>query len=258
MPEHFTLIHVLDLLILAGLLSLIYRLLKGSTALTIAIGLLVAYGVFSLLEYYEMPYTGKFLSAFRSVGIIFLAIVFQQETRRFFLVIGKNILNGNRFSLQRILPAALSYKKNELHMMEAILEACQNLSAQQNGAIIVFTGTAELKFISQSGTNVDALVSTKIIESIFNKQSPLHDGALIINNNRIKAAGCVLPLATEITNLPENVGLRHRAAVSITYQTDSVALIVSEENGNISIARQGLLFYNLNKEQLLKELVDGS
>ena len=258
MPDNFTLLHVFDLLLLAGLAGIIYRLLKGSTALTIAIGLLITYGVFSLLEYYQMPYTGKFLAAFRSVGIIFLAIIFQQETRRFFLVIGKNILNGNRFSLQRILPAALSYKKNELHMMEAILEACQNLSAQQNGAIIVFTGTAELKFISQSGTNVDALVSTKIIESIFNKQSPLHDGALIINNNRIKAAGCVLPLATEITNLPENVGLRHRAAVSITYQTDSVALIVSEENGNISIARQELLFYNLSREQLLKELMESS
>ena len=130
------------------------------------------------------------------------------------------------------------------------------MSIEKMGVLLVFTGTTDLKFISQSGTNIDAVVSSKLIETIFSKQSPLHDGALIINKNRVKAAGCILPISTEITNLPENVGTRHRAAVSITYQTDAIAIIVSEENGSISIARQGLLFYNLNKQELLKELLE--
>ena len=172
------------------------------------------------------------------------------------MLLGKSVLSGNKFSISRIFPMALTFKEKELHMMEAVLEACDRMSQEKTGALIVFTGTTELKYISQSGTNTDAVVSSKIIETIFNKTSPLHDGALSINRNRIKAAGCILPISQEISNLPENVGTRHRSAVSVTYQSDAIAIIVSEENGSISIAKQGLLFYNLNKQQILKELLE--
>jgi diadenylate cyclase len=255
MNKEHAFIYVFDIILLGFLLLFLYRLLRGSVAFTITIGLLIVIGVIAFIRYINSPLAIGAVSESTLAVIVIIMVLFQQELRRFFMVLGRNVLAGNRYSISRLLPLSLMYKEKELHMMEAVIEACENLSTQQTGAIIVFTGTTELKSISQSGTNIDALVSARIIESIFNKQSPLHDGAVIINNSRIKAAGCVLPLTSEIGVLPGNVGLRHRAAVSITYQSDAVAIIVSEENGNISIAKQGQLIYKLSKEELLKELV---
>jgi diadenylate cyclase len=257
MNKEYALIYLFDAVLLGFLLWFLYKLLRGSVAFTITIGLLIVIAAFAIVRYINAPLSLNGASETTLGVIIIILVLFQQELRRFLMVLGRNVLAGNRYSISRLLPLSLMYKEKELHMMEAIIEACERLSSQQTGAIIVFTGTTELKSISQSGTNIDALVSARIIESIFNKQSPLHDGAVIINNSRIKAAGCVLPLTTEIGTLPGNVGLRHRAAVSITYQSDAVAIIVSEENGNISIAKQGQLIYNLSQEELLKELVHG-
>ncbi len=256
MFEDIRVLNLVDVAILGLLLYLIFRLLKGTTAFTVSVGLYILILIYGIAKHFEMPILSSFLGAFWDLGIIFVIVIFRQEIRRFLMLLGKNVLTGNKFSIARILPMAMTYKEKELHMMEAVLEACYHMSEEKTGALIVFTGTTELKYISQSGTNTDAVVSSKIIETFFNKTSPLHDGALIINKNRIKAAGCILPISQEITNLPENVGTRHRSAVSVTNQNDAIAIIVSEENGNISIAKQGLLFYNLNKQQLLKELLE--
>jgi diadenylate cyclase len=255
MSRQYFLIYIFDFVLLGFLLWFVYRLLRGSVAFTISIGLLLMVAAFAIVRYINKPLELADYYHYAFAGIMIILIIFQQEFRRFLMVLGRNVLAGNRFSISRILPISLMYKEKELHMMEAIIEACENLAGQQMGAIIVFTGTTELKSIAQSGTNIEALVSSRLIESIFNKYSPLHDGAVIINNNRIRAAGCILPLTSEIGALPGNVGLRHRAAVSITYQSDAVAIIVSEETGKISIAKQGQLIYNLTKEGLLKELV---
>ncbi len=256
MLDNFGLINLLDLATLGLLLYLIFLLVKGSTAFTVSVGLYILIAVYGVARYFEMPILSAFLGAFWQYGVIIVIIIFQQEIRRFLMLLGKNVLSGNKFAVDRFFPFAMNHREKEHHMMEAVIEACEKMSIEKMGVLLVFTGTTDLKFISQSGTNIDAVVSSKLIETIFSKQSPLHDGALIINKNRVKAAGCILPISTEITNLPENVGTRHRAAVSITYQTDAIAIIVSEENGSISIARQGLLFYNLNKQELLKELLE--
>ncbi len=256
MLENFGFINIIDIVVLGLLLYLMFRLLKGTTAFTVSIGLYILLAIYGIARYFNMPILSTILGAFWNIGIILVVIIFKDEIRRFLMLLGKSVLSGNKFSISRIFPMALTFKEKELHMMEAVLEACDRMSQEKTGALIVFTGTTELKYISQSGTNTDAVVSSKIIETIFNKTSPLHDGALIINRNRIKAAGCILPISQEISNLPENVGTRHRSAVSVTYQSDAIAIIVSEENGSISIAKQGLLFYNLNKQQILKELLE--
>ncbi len=256
MFDNFGFINVIDIAVLGLLLYIMFHLLKGTTAFTVSVGLYILLAIYGVARFFKMPIMSEILGAFWKTGIILVVVVFKQEIRRFLMLLGKNVLSGNKFSVARIFPMAMTHKEKELHMMEAVLEACYKMSEEKTGALIVFTGTTELKYISQSGTNTDAVVSSKIIETIFNKYSPLHDGALIISKNRIKAAGCILPISQEITNLPENVGTRHRAAVSITYQSDALAIIVSEENGSISITKQGLLFYNLNKQQLLKELLE--
>jgi diadenylate cyclase len=256
MFENFGFVNLVDIAMLGLILYTLFRLLKGSTAFTVSVGLYILLAIYGVAMHFKMPIMGAVLDPFWDYGIVLVIVVFRQEIRRFLMLLGKGVLTGNKFSLSRIFPMALSYKEKELHMMEAVLDACYKMAEEKTGALIVFTGTTELKYISQSGTNTDAVVSTKIIETIFNKQSPLHDGAMIINRNRIKAAGCILPISHEISNLPENVGTRHRSAVSITFQSDAIAIIVSEENGSISIAKQGLLFYNLNKQQLLKELLE--
>lgn len=256
MLENFGFINIIDIVLLGLLLYLMFRLLKGTTAFTVSIGLYILLAIYGIARYFNMPILSTILGAFWNIGIILVVIIFKDEIRRFLMLLGKSVLSGNKFSISRIFPMALTFKEKELHMMEAVLEACDRMAQEKTGALIVFTGTTELKYISQSGTNTDAVVSSKIIETIFNKTSPLHDGALIINRNRIKAAGCILPISQEISNLPENVGTRHRSAVSVTYQSDAIAIIVSEENGSISIAKQGLLFYNLNKQQILKELLE--
>ncbi len=256
MLENFGFINIIDIVVLGLLLYLMFRLLKGTTAFTVSIGLYILLAIFAIAKKFQMPILSTILGAFWDIGIIIVVIIFKDEIRRFLMLLGKSVLSGNKFSISRIFPMALTFKEKELHMMEAVLEACDRMAQEKTGALIVFTGTTELKYISQSGTNIDAVVSSKIIETIFNKTSPIHDGALIINRNRIKAAGCILPISQEISNLPENVGTRHRSAVSVTYQSDAIAIIVSEENGSISIAKQGLLFYNLNKQQILKELLE--
>ncbi len=256
MFENFGVINIFDIGVLILLIYLIFRLLKGTTAFTVSVGLYILMLIYGVAKYFNMPLLSASLGSFWDYGIIFVIVIFRQEIRRYLMLLGKNVLTGNKFSIARVLPMAMTYKEKELHMMEAVLDACYKMSEERTGALIVFTGTTELKYISQSGTNTDAVVSTKIIETFFNKTSPLHDGALIISKNRIKAAGCILPISQEITNLPENVGTRHRSAVSVTNQNDAIAIIVSEENGSISIAKHGLLFYNLNKQQLLKELLE--
>ncbi len=258
MPENFGLINLIDIAVIGVIFYLLFRLLKGTTAFTVSVGLYILLAVYGMAKYFNLPLLSAALGAFWDVGVIFIIVIFRQEIRRFLMLLGKNILSGNKFSFTRIFPTAMTHKEKELHMMEAVLEACYKMSQERTGALIVFSGTTELKYISQSGTNTDAVVSAKIIETFFNKTSPLHDGALIISRNRIKAAGCILPISQEITNLPENVGTRHRSAVSVTNQSDAIAIIVSEENGSISIAKQGLLFYNLNKQQLLKELLEST
>jgi uncharacterized protein (TIGR00159 family) len=251
----FGLLDFIDILLVAFLLFQLYRLVKGTVAINIFIGVTAIYLIWKMTEALQMELLSEILGQFIGVGVIALIIVFQQEIRKFLLLIGTSGFNG-RFSLSGLFKK-VKEKKAFLLSVEDVVEACQNMSSEKTGAIIVITRRSKLGFVSQSGDRIDADVSKRLIESVFNKTSPLHDGAMILEGNRIIAARCVLPVIDD-KDLPPHFGLRHRAAMGITDQSDALAIVVSEETGKISYAKEGEILPNLDpfelREQLEKDL----
>jgi diadenylate cyclase len=248
------LIDLIDIAIVTFLLYKLYNLLRGGVAINIFIGLLTVYALYWFcVKILNMELLGTILGQFISLGFIALIIVFQQEVRRFLIVLGtNNILAKNNFTRQ-ILPWNWQLQKNPPLDIPAIVKACRQMSKDRTGAIIVLAKSSQLKYFSNTGDVMDADISQRLIESIFFKNSPLHDGAIIISNNKIKAARCVLPV-TENVELPAHLGMRHRAAIGITEQSDAIAVVVSEESGEISIAREGHISVNASVEELERTL----
>jgi diadenylate cyclase len=196
-----------------------------------------------------MQLMGALLGQFIGVGVIALIIVFQQEVRRFLILLGTNSLVANNQFTRRIFNWNFQFQKQSATNLAPIVKACSNMSKNRTGAIIVISRNTDLKFYASTGDIMDAEVSKRLIESIFFKNSPMHDGAIIISNNKIKAARCVLPV-TDNTELPAHYGMRHRAALGISEQSDAIAIIVSEETGSISVAVDGDLKANITIEEL--------
>jgi uncharacterized protein (TIGR00159 family) len=193
------------------------------------------------------------LGAFVSVGFIALIVVFQQEIRRFLLLIGRNAsLQKNKAWWSFIFGSKEIVKNNSIRV-KPIIDACKSLQKSKTGALIVFAKYFDEQFYQNSGEIIEAKISRRLLESIFQKTSPLHDGAVIISENRIKCASSILPL-TENDKLPPQFGLRHRAGIGITEMSDAVAIIVSEETGEISYAKQGMVRMNLSFSELEKLL----
>lgn len=244
-------VDILDILLVGLLLFQLYQLLKGSVALKIFIGFLSFYLMYLIVSALEMELLSTILGQFMGVGVIAAIILFQQEIRKFLLLVGKtaSIDNDNVFK-------NLFWKKNNQNKrmdLSPIIEAVKFLGGTNTGALIVIAKSSELKLYADTGDYIDAEISKRILLSIFNKNSPLHDGAVIISKNRIKAARCILPV-TENNELPAFLGLRHRAAIGISEINDSVVLVVSEETGEISIARNGKLYHNLSPLELRNKL----
>ncbi|MCW3083045.1 MAG: Diadenylate cyclase [Bacteroidetes bacterium] len=247
-------IDVVDVLLVALLIYQLYYLIKGTVAINIFIGILLFYMLWIVVKALNMQLFGSILGKFIDVGFIALLIVFQQELRRFLLFIGTSDL----FTKGKIGRGFFDFKwqvssGRELDI-NAIIKACKNMSESKTGAIIIVTKSNELKFYANTGDLIDAKVSVRMIESIFYKNSPLHDGAIIISGNLIVAARCVLPV-TENANFPAHLGMRHRAAVGITENTDSIAIVVSEQTGEISFSKEGELKHTLTPERL-RELLE--
>jgi len=239
-----------DILIVAFVLYQLYHLVRGTTAINIFFGILAFYLLWLLVKALKMQLLATILGQFIGVGVIALIIVFQQELRRFLLMVGsrglfnrENLRPFNTF--QRSSYSGLNY--------ESVVAACQRMALNHTGALIILTRKSDLKYYVNTGERIDAEVTSSILESIFFKNNPLHDGAVIISDNRIKAAKCVLPL-TENTVFPFRLGLRHRAAVGITEQSDAISIIVSEQSGEISISRNGALKTSITPKQLLEIL----
>jgi uncharacterized protein (TIGR00159 family) len=197
-----------------------------------------------------MDVLSEILGKFIDVGMIALLIVFQPELRRFLLLIGTpEILE--RFSIGK------RFFKNKKKIfsddLNAILKACKQMSETKTGALIILTTESDLNFYVKTGEQMDAKVSSKTLESIFYKNSPLHDGAVIISNGKIRAARCVLPI-TEREDFPEHLGMRHRAATGITEASDALAIIVSEQTGEISFAKGGHLDNGLSTDLLRQKI----
>ena len=248
------LIDLIDIAIVTFLLYKLYNLLRGGVAINIFIGLITVYALYWIcVKILNMELLGTILGQFISLGFIALIIVFQQEVRRFLIVLGtSNILSKNNFTKQ-FLPWNRQGEKNPPLDISAIVKACRQMSKSRTGAIIVLAKSSQLKYFSNTGDIMDADISQRLIESIFFKNSPMHDGAIIIVNNKIKAARCVLPV-TENVDLPAHLGMRHCAAIGVTEQSDAIALAVSEETGDISIAKEGQIQLNVTLDELERNL----
>jgi len=226
----FRFIDFIDVFLVAILLYYIYKLVKGTVAINIFIGILIIYFAWRLTDYLEMHMLYSIFDGFMKVGIIALIVVFQPEIRKFLLLVGSNI--GGKKGLFK----NFKFLKNDDQTatdVDAIINACNKMGATNTGALIVIERNNNLDFLTNTGDEMNILVSQPIIESIFFKNSPLHDGAIIIDNNVVKATRVILPVNNE-KNIPARFGLRHRAAVGITEKTDALALCVSEETGQIS------------------------
>ncbi len=239
-------VDVIDILAVSVLLYQVYKLMKGSVALSIFIGFLSLYLVYLVVKAAQMELLSGILGQFMGVGVLAAIILFQQEIRKFLLLVGKTT-SFNRDYFFR----GFWRKRSQTNQMNItpIIDAAKSMSGSNTGALIVFSKYSPLKFYAESGDPIDAVISKRILLSIFNKYSPLHDGAVIINNGRIIAARCILPV-TEKEDLPAEFGLRHRAAIGMSESTDTLILIVSEETGQMSVVRNGKIFHNLSVKEI--------
>jgi diadenylate cyclase len=240
----------IDIVVVGYLMYQMYRLLRGSVAFNIFIGVLLLYVVWWLVGTLKMDLLSMILGQFVSVGVIIVAIVFQPELRRFLLLIGNQTLKGR---LKFLNPTA-EKRANNADDVTILHQTLVHLSHSKTGALIVLANAMNLDKYVETGEVLESKISRPLLFSIFNKESPLHDGAVIIGNQHIIAASCVLPLS-ENANLPSEAGLRHRAAVGVTEVENVVAFVVSEESGRISMANQGQLMMDLD-EQMLQELLE--
>jgi uncharacterized protein (TIGR00159 family) len=246
----FRFIDFVDVFLVAILLYYIYKLVKGTVAINIFIGILVVYLVWRLTDYLNMVLLYSIFDGFMKVGIIALIVVFQPEIRKFLLLVGSTNIAGRRGIFKNF-----KFLKNEDQTsidIEAIIKACTKMGSTKTGALIVLERNNNLDFLTDTGDAMNILVSQPIIESIFFKNSPLHDGAIIIEKNIVKATRVILPVNNE-KNIPERFGLRHRAGIGITEKTDALALVVSEESGQISYMKNGeFVIFKDTDELLLK------
>ncbi|MEE9407109.1 MAG: diadenylate cyclase CdaA [Polaribacter sp.] len=232
----FSLLDVLDILLVATLLYYIYKLLKGTVAINIVIGIAFIFLIWKITQALKMEMLSGILGYLLSGGVIALIIVFQQEIRKFLLMIGTTNFTNKRNFLKQ-----LKFLQSEIGSemdTETVLEACKKMSKTKTGALIVVERTNSLDFLINTGDKMNAQLNEAILQSVFYKNSPLHDGALIIRDNFIVATRVVLPIS-DSTRIPARFGLRHRAAIGISEKTDAVCLLVSEETGEISYIKDG-------------------
>jgi diadenylate cyclase len=224
-----------DIALVGVLLYQIYKLIRGSIAVNIFLGILALYLVYLIVRAAQMELLATILGQFMGVGVLAMIILFQPEIRKFLLVIGR----GTELR-ENIFKTIANWKNQYPEDVEIsqVIEAAKALKATKTGALMVFSRDTELKFYAETGDRLEAFVNKRLILSIFNKNSPLHDGAIIINKGRVKAARCVLPVS-ENDHLPPNFGLRHRAAVGMSESTDTLVMAISEETGRLILARNG-------------------
>lgn len=228
---------IIDIVIVALLLFYLYRMMKNSGTLSLFYGVLAFIVIWVIAsEVFDMRLTGTILDKFMSIGLIVLVILFQDQIKRFLIDIGSQ----GRFRNFRKLFRHAKDDESEHARVMAVVYACMSMSKSKTGALIVFQRKMPLTDYEKTGDEIDANVNVRLIENIFFKNSPLHDGAMIIAGKRIAAAGCILPVSHDM-NIPKNLGLRHRAALGMSQQTDAVCVIVSEETGNISVAKDGAI-----------------
>ncbi len=248
----FSWINLLDIFMVSYLIYMVYHLIKGSIASKVFLGYLLVYVCYLVFKAVGLELLSKILGQFMNVGVLALLIIFQPEIRRFLLMVGRTTnIQDNRL-IKRFFPDKTLYEKPEI--IDEIVEASKTMASLQTGALIVIQREDELKRYIDSGDMVDSIVSKRMLTNIFFKNSPLHDGAVVIHEGRIKAARCMLPVSENL-NISPSLGFRHRAAIGISEHTDAVVVVVSEEKGEISLVYTGGMFRNLTIEDLKAKLM---
>ncbi len=239
---------IIDILLVALMLYYLYRLMKESRSLNVFIGIMMFVVVWLFVsQIMEMRLLGSIMDKLVSVGVIGLIILFQEDIRKFLYNMGAH---QRMNKILRIFTSDHERVKNiDKESIMAVVLACMSMSKRKEGALIVIERMTSLTEVADTGDKIDANINQRLIENIFFKNSPLHDGAMIISNKRILAAGCILPVSHSL-NIPKELGLRHRAALGISQQCDAIAIVVSEETGGISVAIQGNFQLRLSAEKL--------
>ena len=240
-------IDVIDILLVAILFYQLYKIVKGTVAINIFVGVIAIYVVYELVDAMKMKQLTKIIGQFINVGVIVLVVVFQQEIRKFLIYLGTKSFSGRTLLFHRLMKNPDGEKKE----VRPLLQAAYHLAQSKTGALIILANQSDRSCYESTGDKIDAALSARLLENIFFKNSPLHDGAVIIEGNTIKAARCVLPV-TEQEDLPAHFGMRHRAAIGITESSDCLALAVSEESGKVSLAISGKLYADLSREEMEK------
>ncbi|MGB8490374.1 MAG: diadenylate cyclase CdaA [Bacteroidales bacterium] len=257
MPLHITVLDIIDIVLVAVLLFQLYKLIRGTAALSIFIGIFFIYMIWLLAKALNMELISALLGQVIGVGVIALIIVFQQEVRRFLLVIGNRYISSRRFSLRRFFVPE-EENQGSIRAAEEIVRAAESMASKKTGALIVIGRKSSLDIYSEGGERLDALISAELLETIFFKNSPLHDGAVLIEDGKIFSARCPLPI-TDRMSLPARYGMRHRAAIGMSEHTDSLIVVVSEETGAITVAESGRVKENITpndlRQILLKEKI---
>jgi diadenylate cyclase len=245
-------VDIVDIVLVSVLLYQVYKLIRGSIAVNIFLGILALYLIYLIVRAAQMELLATILGQFMGVGVLAMIILFQPEIRKFLLVIGR----GTEF--RENIFKTLSNWRNTYHEdfdIQEIIEAVKTLKATRTGALVVFSRDVELKFYVETGDVLEAAVSKRLLLSIFNKNSPLHDGAVIIYKGKVKAARCVLPVS-ENDHLPPHFGLRHRSAIGMSENTDTLVMAISEETGRLVLARNGKYLRGLKLKQVEQKIVD--
>lgn len=239
---------IVDIVMVATILYQLYRLIRGTAAFSISIGIFFVYLFWLVVKALNMELISALLGQVIGVGVIALIIVFQQEIRRFLLSIGNRYMSRNRFSFDKYFPSGV-VDQDVSQIAEEIVRAAEAMARTHTGALIAISRTSLLDIYSEGGEVLNALITDELLKTIFYKGSPLHDGAVIIQNGKIFAARCPLP-STDQTGLPAKFGMRHRAAIGLSEQSDAVVIIVSEERGKISVADGGKIHEDITPNEL--------
>jgi len=241
---------IIDIVLVALMLYYIYRLMRESRSVNVFNGIMVFVVVWLFVsQVLEMRLLGTILDKLVSVGVLAIIIIFQEDIRKFLFNIGGH---QRMKALRRLFTSSKQKDKDSKEVKQMIMPlvmASMNMSRQKVGALIVLERSATLDDIVATGERIDANINQRLVENIFFKNSPLHDGAMIISDKRIKAAGCILPVSHDLS-IPKELGLRHRAAMGISQESDAVAIVVSEETGCISVAIKGRFRLRLSAEEL--------
>lgn len=246
-------IDVIDIVLVAIIFFQLYKLIRGTAALSIFIGIFIIYMFWLMVKALNMELIGALMGQVIGVGVIALIIVFQQEVRRFLLVIGNRYMNRRRFSFGKIF-STVEEETGSPKEAEEIVRATESMASKKTGALIVLGRKSSLDIYSEGGERIDAIISAELLETIFFKNSPLHDGAVLIEDGKLFAARCPLPI-TDSVSLPPRFGMRHRAAIGISEHTDALVVVVSEESGNITVAEGGEMKEHISPNELRQILL---